>query len=33
MPAGSLGTIPGVKIGPYTIYAITNAKSVVYATD
>jgi hypothetical protein len=34
MPAGGPGMMPGVKSGPFTIYAINNAgQSIVYATE
>ncbi len=33
MPAGGPGMMPGVKSGPYTVYAISNGQSVVYASE
>jgi hypothetical protein len=34
MPAGGPGMMPGVKTGPFTIYAIAgDGSSVVYATE
>ena len=34
MPAGGPGMMPGVKSGPFTIYAINaDGKSIVYATE
>ena len=33
MPAGGPGMMPGIKSGPYTVYAIRNGQSVVHASE
>ena len=33
MPAGGPGMMPGVKAGPYVVYAIVNGTSSIYATE
>ena len=33
MPAGGPDMMPGAKSGPYTVYAISNGQSVVYASE